>query len=99
MSTLEKSREATDMANIRAAYAEAMVGFLDTKTTEFPVYAKAQKMVQAEEGWDHIDWPEYLGSSFEVKSGDEVYVVVNDDATIEVTKTEPTSGTDYTSKG
>ena len=92
MNTLEKSREATDMANIRAAYAEAMVGFLDTETTSFPIYVKSQKMVQAQEDWQHIDWPAYLGSKLAVKAGQEPAVQIADNGTVTVTLSP--SGTD-----
>ena len=52
-SQLEKSREATDSANIRAAYAQAMTAALesDDGTGEATTVA----MTQTVSGWDHID--------------------------------------------
>lgn len=49
---LEKSREATDLANIRAAYADASVKVLEGEAdvTSAPVEIK-----QTKAGWDHTD--------------------------------------------
>ena len=44
-SQLEKSREATDLANIRAAYAEASVKVLDSNATNDVVVYTESKMV------------------------------------------------------
>lgn len=50
---LEKSREATDLANIRAAYAEAMVDALD-KGGDQGGTAISVAMVQGTAGWAQI---------------------------------------------
>ena len=44
---MEKAREATDLANIRAAYAEAAVEVLDSETD----VTKTAKLVQTVTGW------------------------------------------------
>ena len=45
---LEKAREATDAANIRAAYAEVMVASIDSPTA---VAGKSASLRQAKTGW------------------------------------------------
>ena len=62
---LEKAREATDAANIRAAYAEAMVAYISDEFDENGY--TTEKMVQTTAGWDHVDLPEYIT---ELKSAD-----------------------------
>ena len=46
---LEKAREAADAANIRAAYAEVMVKYLDTNPTE--ALTESVTLQQAQDGW------------------------------------------------
>lgn len=61
---LEKAREAADIANIRSAYSEAMVKYLDgTKKADgsADTSATTPEMTQTKAGWDHVTWPEYLG--------------------------------------
>ena len=50
---LEKSREATDAANIRAFYAEAMVEYLNSDTST-PV-SKEYELTQKEAGWKNTE--------------------------------------------
>ena len=56
-SQLEKSREAVDLANIRAAYAEVMTSALtedkanDTVTITGGTYSKTVTLTQAKDGW------------------------------------------------
>ena len=59
---LEKSREAADAANIRAAYAEVMVNYLDSKSTE----PKTVELTQEVDGWDNAE----LGTTLEKLVGD-----------------------------
>lgn len=47
-SQLEKSREATDMANVRSAYAEAMTEYMTGKTSQYSTTVSAQ---QQQSGW------------------------------------------------
>ena len=55
---LEKAREATDAANIRAAYAEAMVAYI---SDEFATAGyTSEKMVQTTAGWAHVTLPDYI---------------------------------------
>ncbi len=48
-SQLEKAREATDLANIRAAYAEATVEALESDTATI---TKTVKLTQTKQGWE-----------------------------------------------
>ena len=65
-SQLEKSREATDMANIRAAYAEVTSSALSEEATSGVtdsngVYSKTVKLTQAKDGWQTtVDLPQNL---------------------------------------
>ena len=52
-SQLEKAREATDAANIRAAYAQAMANFIDGKVGA-DGQVTTQAMVQTEAGFKYI---------------------------------------------
>ena len=56
---LEKSREATDLANIRSAYAEVMSAYLagDTSTTA------TVELKQTQSGWQSVDTPVYVGTA------------------------------------
>lgn len=84
---LEKAREAADIANIRSKYSEAMVKYLDGATKgddKTPdTSAETPPMTQTKEGWDHVDWPEYLGDEDDCKptKGDTVTVTVDEDGT------------------
>ena len=52
---LEKVREATDAANIRAAYAEALTKYIACDSdTSFPVSAESQVILQTKLGWEYI---------------------------------------------
>lgn len=51
-SQLEKAREATDAANIRAAYAEVMMAYLDNDTAN---YTKQVKLQQKKAEWQTAD--------------------------------------------
>ena len=54
-SQLEKAREATDAANIRAAYAQAMAEYIDADDVgDFPITVTSQTMVQTESGWKYV---------------------------------------------
>ena len=80
---LEKAREATDIANIRSAYAEAMVKYLDSDNAKFPVEAKSEKMTQKQDDWQTTGiWPDYLGSKISVTAGKTVTVSIEADGTV-----------------
>ncbi len=57
---LEKSREATDLANIRAAYAEVMVEAIEDNSAS----AKTIDLKQIEAGWKTADAEDTLESIF-----------------------------------
>lgn len=83
---LEKAREATDLANIRAAYAEAMVDLLDNNGEGGD--AQSVKMVQTTSGWDHVT-AEIAGDDTidvpDVEAGDTVTVTVSDAGVVTIT--------------
>ena len=83
---LEKAREAADIANIRSAYAEAMVDYLDSDNATFPVTATSQKMTQKQEHWQTAGiWPDYLGAAVDVTAGQIVTVSIAADGTVTCT--------------
>ena len=52
---LERVREATDAANIRAAYAEALTKYIACDSdTSFPVAAESQVILQTKSGWKYV---------------------------------------------
>ena len=78
---LEKAREAADIANIRSAYSEAMVKYLND---EEDTSAQSQPMTQKEDDWQTTGiWPNYLndGKAVSVKNGEVVTVTIEDDGT------------------
>ena len=78
---LEKAREAADIANIRSAYSEAMVKYLDGATKEDgtdDTSAETPPMTQTKAGWDHVEWPDYLGTVQSPTKGDTVTVSISD---------------------
>lgn len=79
-SSLEKAREAADLANIRSAYAEAMVKYLDGSLTTEGV--TSEKLTQTKEGWEtSTSVPSYLTNvgSMKVIKNKAVKVTVNDE--------------------
>ena len=80
---LEKAREAADIANIRSAYAEAMVKYLDSDNATFPVTATSEKMTQKQADWQTTGiWPDYLGTAVSVTAGKTVTVSIAADGTV-----------------
>lgn len=87
-SQLEKSREAVDAANIRAAYAEVMTSALTddttttsvTKSTDGKTYSKDVTLKQKKEGWQTtIEWPADLTGADAVESNTKATVSYNVD--------------------
>ena len=76
---LEKAREAADIANIRSAYSEAMVKYLNGDADPSK---KTPEMTQTKKEWDYVKWPEYLGEKVEPEKGDKVTVSINADGTV-----------------
>lgn len=79
-SSLEKAREAADLANIRSAYAEAMVKYLDGSLTTEGV--TSEKLTQTKEGWEtSTSVPSYLTNvgSMKVIKNKAVKVTVDDE--------------------
>ena len=80
---LEKAREAADIANIRSAYSEAMVAYLEGNGTD-AVTKPTAKMTQTKKEWQYVEWPDYLGKTEipEPTKGDTVTVTVATDGTV-----------------
>ena len=80
---LEKAREAADIANIRSAYSEAMVKYLNgdaNPSKETPA------MTQTKAGWASLTWPEYLGAKVEPEKGEIVTVTIEKEGTVKCVK-------------
>ena len=91
-SQLEKSREAVDAANIRAAYAEVMS---EAITNDGKVTSKEVELKQTQSGWQNsFDFPENLTSSSttnqpgDVKKATISYDADNSEATIDIVLTQ-----------
>ena len=76
---LEKAREATDAANLRAAYAECAVAMI-SDTTDAKGYYKEVKPVQTTAGFDHLGDDVTIGDVnlktdvTSIKKGTNIYV-------------------------
>ena len=72
MAQLEKSREATDLANVRAAYAEVMAAAIagDTHSVDYAdgVYSKTVALVQQQDDWQ-TSTPVTVGSIYSTDTG------------------------------
>lgn len=79
---LEKAREAADIANIRSAYAEAMVKYLDGNEGEATA-STTPAMTQSKSDWDYVEWPDYLGTPAFTgfSKGDQLKVTITSSAT------------------
>ena len=90
---LERSREATDLSNIRAAYAEAVAEYLASGATEAKT-ATVSSVKQQTSGWSiddpklytRINGTEEAVTLPEIKEGDSVTVNVAADGKVTVTK-------------
>ena len=83
--SLEKAREAADIANIRNAYSEAMVDYLSGgKDSTGTGTAQTPAMTQTKSDWQCITWPKYLGNVLSVQKGNIVTVTVTTDDAGEV---------------
>ena len=94
-SQLEKSREAVDLANIRAAYAECTSAVL---TNDGTGYYKEVVAKQKTAGWN-IDIKDVAGKNLstdaemlKMKEGVNLFVCVDGAGAFSVTTTEPTTG-------
>lgn len=94
---LEKSKEAVDLANIRAAYAECASDVLTGNGTDG--YYATVSTKQSKDGW--ASTPEKIAGTLDVTSdtigkalatNKTIYVCVNAAGELSLTKTEPTSG-------
>ena len=92
-SQLEKSREAVDLANIRAAYAETQSSVLTEGTAAY----KAVEPVQTVEGWTVDSTTKVAGKTLtelgKPKKGTTVYVLSKTDGSWSLETTKPTEGT------
>ncbi len=92
-SQLERSREATDLSNIRAAYAEAVADYLATGASTAKT-ATVSNVKQTVSGWSiedpnlytRVNGTETAVSLPNITSGDTVSVNVAADGTVTVTK-------------
>ena len=93
-SQLEKSREAVDLANIRAAYAETQTSVITTGVASY----KKVVPVQSTEGWTIDSTTKVADKTLEevgnVVKGTTIYVQSLTDGTWSVETTKPTTGTD-----
>ena len=94
-SQLEKSREATDLANLRSAYAEAAADVLTVDTNTYTCSYKKVDPKQTTSGWATSPVPDVgavkSASVPNIVSGTPVYVVVKDDGSAEITTTAPST--------
>ena len=89
---LERSREATDLSNIRAAYAEAVADYLSKGATS-AVSAEVKNVQQTESGWKiedphlytRVNGSEKAVNLPDIVKGDTVKVNVAADGTVTVT--------------
>ena len=89
--SLNKARIATDEANIRAAYAEVMVKYLD-EVDGGASYYKVVTTISKNGSAVNVG-----GINVEAwNKGDTLYVVVSDEGVVSVTATKPTTGTELT---
>ena len=92
-SQLERSREATDLSNIRAAYAEAVADYLATGASAQKT-AQVTNVKQTVSGWTiedpklytRVNGTESAISLPDIKAGDTVTVTVAADGTVTVAK-------------
>lgn len=99
-SQLEKSREAVDASNLRAAYAECSAEILTVDSATVKTVFKQVDPKQTTSGW--VAKPDQIGTVVssdipDIVSGTPVYVVItlntNDVATASITATKPTGTT------
>ena len=92
---LEKAREAVDLANLRAAYAECATDVLTEDTATVDTVYKQVNPTQTTSGWDS-SFDEVAGIEKkdvpDIVKGTPVYVVVKADGTAEITAIAPTTG-------
>ena len=99
-SQLEKSREGTDLANIRAAYAECSASALDGDAG----FYKEVNINQKTKGWEGNNSSvkiadkvvSSLTADFSTTVPSKVYVTVTSDGVFDVVTTEPTTGSGFT---
>jgi prepilin-type N-terminal cleavage/methylation domain-containing protein len=104
-SQLEKSREAVDLSNIRAAYAECSADVLTNSNTTG--YYEKVKVQQKKDGW--VSSPEKIAGSLDIKSdsignklgetNSEVYVCVSSEGALSLATTAPAGYTDASTVG
>ena len=93
-SQLEKSREATDAANLRAAYAEASAAVLSDADGNGGDYYVKVDPVQTTAGFAHMDNTKIgtveLKTVSDMVKGTPEYVLVKADGTVTISSTQPT---------
>ncbi len=93
---LEKSREATDLANLRAAYAECATDILTADTTTYTSSYKKVSPKQTTSGWVTSPVPDIgavkSASVPNIVAGTDVYMIVKADGTAEISTSAPRTG-------
>ena len=89
-SSLEKARDAADAANLRSAYAEAMVKLIETKDNTDTVTSEYVKITGKSEGFTGIDSIAGVATTTaplsNAKAGDEIAAQVKADGTVTFVK-------------
>ena len=95
-SQLEKSREATDLANLRSAYAECAADVLTVDTASFTSSYKKVSPNQTTSGWATSPVPDIgavKGTAVPAMvKGTDVYMIVNADGTASIGTSAPATG-------
>ena len=95
-SQLEKSREATDAANLRAAYAEASAAVLSDADGKGGDYYVTVNPVQTAAGFKHMNDAKIgtveLKDVSDMVKGTPEYVLVKADGTVSISTTTPPAG-------
>lgn len=82
--SLERAREATDLANIRAAYAQAVTDYLANGCV---IHVVTAKITQHTETWDYVTVPSYLGKLPPAVRDSTFTITVDIDGKVDITPT------------
>lgn len=93
---LEKAREATDLANLRSAYAECASDVLTVDTATYSSSYKKVSPKQTTSGWATNPVPDIgtvKGTDVpNIVAGTDVYMIVKTDGTASIAATSPSGG-------
>ncbi len=82
--SLERAREVTDLANIRAAYAQAMVDYLANGCV---IHVVTAKMTQHTATWDYVTAPSYLDPNTPVVRDSTFTITIDIDGNVDIKPT------------